>query len=129
LSWLPLVAAEFADDLDLSLPLEDILPSAHEEPLVVEGAVATYVSRGRAYRGPAPSPPLPPLGHGTGGSSSAPGPASQVDRERAALVAFVQSLWNPGRSRDKVSDTIFSSLYGFILFTCMREIFLPFFTV
>jgi len=53
----------------------------------VADGVVTYVSRGRAYRGPAPSPPLPPLEHGTNGPSPAQGPAPQVGRGRASLLA------------------------------------------
>jgi len=94
------VAAEYVADLDLFQPLEDVLPSAHLEPLFVKDGVATYVSRSRVYRGPTPSPPLPPRGHGTGGSSPTQGLALQVGRGRTGLVALLRILRNPGCSRD-----------------------------
>jgi len=92
----PPVAAEYAAGLDLLQPLEAVLPPAHPEPLSVEGGVATYVSRGRAYRGPAPSVSLPPRGHGAGGSPPVQGFASPVGRGRAGFAAFIRSLRNPG---------------------------------
>jgi len=94
------IVENFVFGLDLLQPLENVLLSAHQEPLFVEDAVATYVSRGRAYRGPAPSPSLPPRGHETGESLPMQGSAPQVGKGRASLVAFIRSLQNPGRSRD-----------------------------
>jgi len=92
-------ATEWYED-DLSLPWEDTAPPEHPEPLFVRGGVATYVSRGRAYRGPAPPAFLPPRGHGAGGSSLAQRPEPQVGRGRAArIAAFLHSLRNPGPSR------------------------------
>jgi len=92
----------YSEGIDFSLPLEDQLPPEHPEPLFVLNGVATYVSRGRAYRGPAPvSPPLPPLGHGAGGVLPAQVPAPQVGRGRAAGVAeLLRIMRNPGRSRN-----------------------------
>jgi len=90
---------ELAEGIDFSQPLEDQLPPEHPEPLSVQNGVATYVSRGRAYRGPVPIPPLRPLGHGAGGSSPAPGPAPRVGRG-SAILAMMRARQNPGRSRD-----------------------------
>jgi len=83
----------------LSSPWEDTALPEHPEPLFVANGVATYVSRGRAYRGPAPPVSLPPRGHGAGGSSLVQGPEPQVGRGRAGLAAFLRSLRNPGHSR------------------------------
>jgi len=47
--------------------VEDVVPPVHQESLFVEGGVAVYVSRGRAYRSLTPSPPLPPRGYDTDG--------------------------------------------------------------
>jgi len=97
----PALFGYFAEGIDFSLPLEDQLPPEHPEPVFVLNGVATYVSRGRAYRGPAPIPPLPPLGHGAGGSLPAQVPAPQVGRGRAAgMAALLRTMRNPGRSRD-----------------------------
>jgi len=94
----PIFMAWYEDDL--AQPWEDTAPPEHPEPLFVTNGVATYVSRGRAYRAPAPPVPLPPHGHGAGGSGLAQGPEPQVGRGRAArLAAFVRSLRNPGHSR------------------------------
>jgi len=90
---------EFAEGIDFSQPLEDQLPPVHPEPLFVRDGVAIYVSRGRAYRRPAPVGPLPPVGHGAGGSSPAQGPAPRVGRG-AAILAALRARQNSGRSRD-----------------------------
>jgi len=96
----PPAAAEWYEGVDLSQPWEDTAPPEHPEPLFVRNGVATYVSRGRAYRGPAPPAFLPPRGHGAGGSSPAQRPEPQVGRGRAArIAAFLRSLRNPGPSR------------------------------
>jgi len=74
------VVARFMEDDVLAPPMglpsaewipDAVEPSVHEESLFVKGRVAVYVSRGRAFRGPAPPPPLPPLEHGAGGVSPA----------------------------------------------------------
>jgi len=92
-------SAEWYEDVDLSQPWVNTVPPEHPEPLSVVNGVATYVSRGRAYRGPAPAVPLPSRGHGAGGSASVQGPASPVGRGRAAFAAYIRSLQTPGRSR------------------------------
>jgi len=96
----PSLVAEFTEGLDLSVPLESVLPFTYPESSFVVNGVAIYGSRGRGYRRLAPTAPLSPRGHGSGGSTPSPRPMPQVGRGRARLAALVRSWRSPGHSRD-----------------------------
>jgi len=96
-----LVEDNVASPADAYWTPSDPEPPVHEEPLFVEGGVAVYVSRGRAFRGPVPPPPLPPLGHGAAGVPSVQWPGPSVGRGRAAgNAAIMRLLQSRGRSRN-----------------------------
>jgi len=130
-----LVDDNVASPADAYWTPSDPEPPDHEEPLFVEGGVAVYVSRGRAFRGPVPPPPLPPLGHGAAGVPSIQWPGPSVGRGRAAgNAAIIRLLQGRGRSRNGTWHLIYiallyASMNGFSLFTWMRVVFLPFLTV
>jgi len=94
----PSLVTEFTEGLDLSVPLESVLSFTHPEPSFVN-EVAIYGSRGRGYRRLAPTAPLPPREHSSGGSPPSPRPMPQVGRGRARLVTL-QSWRDPGHSRN-----------------------------
>jgi len=85
---------------DLPRLVVDVVLPEQNEFLFVEEGMAVYVSRGRTYQKPAPSLPLPPREHGTGGLSSAQGPALMAGPGRAALTAAFLTLHDPDHSRN-----------------------------
>jgi len=78
------------------------LPPTHlYESIFAEGVVEMPVSRGRAFPGPMPPQPLPPLGHGAGEvSPPAEGPAPGPRGRAAQKAAFMRNLRAIGRSRN-----------------------------
>jgi len=109
--------AEYVEGLDLLQSVEDVLPPANPEPLFVESGVATYGSRGRAYRGPVPP-----------SAFASPRARNRQSIAGARCPELVERVLYRFYCRIFVCPIAYASINSFILFTCMRKVFLSFFT-